>query len=106
MFNFRNPVQSQPFAVPAGLSRLLLLCRFDFRQKSWGLPAWEVRRDRDFEFSADAEALASAVSKITFDFSDPSSGGANPSKPVVRRIHHRHLSRRTLGKTKKPKTEK
>jgi hypothetical protein len=103
MFNFQNPVSSQPFAVPAGLSRLLLLCRFDYRQKSWELPAWEVRRDRDSKFSADAKILASAVSKIIFDFSDPSLGGANPSQTAQRRIKIRRSLRRSLGKTKTTK---
>jgi hypothetical protein len=86
MFNFQNPVQSQPFAVPAGLTRLLLLCRFYFRQKSWGLPVWEIRRGRDSKFSAEAAALASAVSNAIFDFSAPSLGRAASSKTARRRV--------------------
>jgi hypothetical protein len=64
MSNFQNPVPSQPLAVPAGLNRLLLLCRFDFRQKSWALPTGEFRRDSDSIFLAHSAALASAISRI------------------------------------------
>jgi hypothetical protein len=100
MSNFHNPVQMQPLAVPAGLGRLLLLCRFDFRQKRWVLPAWEIPRDRDSRFFADAEILASLISQNPTDFSDPSLGGATPSKSATRRIGIRHSIQRTLGKIK------
>jgi hypothetical protein len=63
MFNFQNPGQTQPPAVPEGLNRLLLLCRFDFRQKLWALPAQEFRRDADSIFPAHPAALASAISQ-------------------------------------------
>jgi hypothetical protein len=59
----QNPATRQSFAVPANLNRLLLLCRFDFRQKTWGLPALENRRDCDFIFPANSAALTSAVGK-------------------------------------------
>jgi hypothetical protein len=98
MFNFQNPVQSQPFAVPARLNRLLLFCRFDFRQKSWRFPAWEICRDRDSKISADAAALASAVFKTISDFSDPSLGGAKPPKTETRRIGIRYSNHPSLGK--------
>jgi len=60
-----NPVRHQPFAVSARLNRLLLFCRFDFRQKTWGFPASAIRRERDSHFSADVAHLASIISKNT-----------------------------------------
>ena len=37
---YRNKFQRRP-SVTADLSRLLLFCRFDFRQKAWSLPAFD-----------------------------------------------------------------
>jgi hypothetical protein len=102
MFNFQNPVQSQPFAVPARLNRLLLFCRFDFQQKSWGLPAWEIRRERDSQFSADAATLASAVSKTISGFSDPSLGGAKPPEDRNPPDWNPAFKPSVFGETKQP----
>jgi hypothetical protein len=101
----QNPVRHQPFARPANLNRWLLLCRFDFQQRSWGLPAWEVRRDSHAIVPAHSAALASAVSKNLSDFSDPSRGGTKPSKIAIRRIGIRHALR-PLRTTKQPTKEK
>jgi hypothetical protein len=97
----QNSVPRPPFTAPAGLNRLLLSCRFDFRQKSWGLPPLEIYldRDRDAVFPDDSTALASAISK---NFSDPSLGGANPPQTATRRIGVRPAHQRSLGKTKQP----
>jgi len=101
----RNPVQRQSFAVSAGLKRLLLLCRFDYRQKSWELPDWEGRHDRDSFLRTDSAALASAISKNPSEFSDPSLGGAKPPMTATCRIGFRPPNHRSLGKTKQPKKE-
>jgi hypothetical protein len=101
-----NPVRRQSLAVPAGLNRLLLLCRFDFRQKSWSLPACEIRGDYNSMFPADAAALASAISQTLSGFSDPSLGGATPEKTATRRIVSRHAIRQLLGKTKQPNKQR
>jgi len=106
MFNYQTPQQSQPLAVPAGLNCLLLLCRFNFRQKSWERPTGEPLRDAHSIFLAHPAALASAISQNSSDFSDPSLGGANPAKSATRRIGIRHPFPRPLGKTKPTKKEK
>jgi hypothetical protein len=106
MFNFQNPVQSQRPAAPAGLNHLLLVCRFDFRQKIWGFPAAGVHRDSNSILPAHSAALAAAISKNLSDFSDPALGGTNPSKTVLRRIGFRHSLGRSLGKTKPTKNQK
>ncbi len=59
----QNPATRPSFAVPANLNRLLLHCRFDLRQKTWGLPAWENRRDCDFIFPTNSAVLTSAGGK-------------------------------------------
>src|ERR1700690_2025518 len=94
-----HPVQRESHAVQASLSRLRLLCRFDFRQKIWVHQSSEFHRERESILAGDSAALASAISKN--HFSDPSLGGANPSKPASRRIGIPHLLQRSLGKTKK-----
>ena len=76
----QNPATRPPFAVPANLNRLLLHCRFDFRQKTWGLPAWENRRDCDFIFPTNSAVLTSA-------------GGKSLKTSI------RHFLRRSPGKT-------
>jgi hypothetical protein len=105
---FQNPRPGQPFAPPSTLNRLLVLCRFDLRQKSWGLPAPVIRRDRYFKFyiPADAATLAMAVAKSIQDFSDPALGGTNPSNTASGRIAFRSSLPRFLGKTKQPKERK
>jgi len=102
----QNQVRGQTLAIPAGLNRLLLLCRFDFRQKSWGLPSCEIRGDFNCLLAADPAALASAISQTISDFSDPSLGGANPAKTATRRIISRPALWRPLGKTKQPNQQK
>jgi hypothetical protein len=101
-----NPVRRQAKAVPAGLSRWLLLCRFDFRQKSWELPTREILGDTNFLFPADSAALASTISQTHSDFSDPSLGGNKPAKVATRRIVSRHALRRPLGIKKQRKQQR
>ena len=101
-----NPVRRQAKAVPAGLSRWLLLCRFDFRQKSWELPTREILGDTNFLFPADSAALASTISQTLSGFSDPSLGGATPEKTATCRIVSRHAIRQLLGKTKQPNKQR
>ncbi len=62
---FAKTVQSRPPDIQSGLDRSRLHCRFDFRQKNWGLPHLEIYldRDRDSIFSIDSTALASTISK-------------------------------------------
>ena len=64
-----NPTRSRLFGAQTDLKRLLLLCRFDFRQKTWGLPAVEIRRDLSSDLSADSFALAAAIGKKHPEFS-------------------------------------
>ncbi len=97
----QNSVRRQGFTVPPGLNRLLLLRRFDFRQKTWGLPAPGIRSGCESISHADSTALASLISKNLPEFSDPSLGGANPSKRSGRRIAIRQSLRRAL---REPKT--
>jgi len=106
MFNFQNQVRRHPFALHTNLNGWLLFCRFDFRQKSWGLPAAGVRRDSNSIFPAHSAALTTAISKNLSAFSDPALGGANPSKTGIRRIGFRLSLRRSLGKTKPTKKQK
>jgi hypothetical protein len=94
------PVSSRPFSVSRGLNRLLLFCRFDFRQKTWALPAPAILRDHGLSFPGRPVELASAISKNLSDFSDPSLGGYKPPKAVTRRIGIRHSLRGPLGKPK------
>jgi hypothetical protein len=100
------PVPPRSFAVPARLSRLLLLCRFDFRQRNWSLPSWETHHDFAPVSPAHSAAQTAALFKHPSDFSDPALGGSNPSKAFARRFHHRHLPRWSLGKNKTTKTTK
>jgi hypothetical protein len=104
----QNAVCRQVFAVPECLNRSLLLCRFDFRQKSWGLTPLEVYldRDRDSIFPFDSTALASAIFKNISDFSDPSLGGANPQNPQSVGLESARHSAGPLGKNKKTNHKK
>jgi hypothetical protein len=102
----QNPVRRRPFTVQPGLSHLLLLCRFDFRQKIWELPGWEINGASTAVSPADSGSLASAVSRYSSHFSDPSLGGVHASKTAGRRIGLRHSLRQSLGKTKHKKTTK
>jgi hypothetical protein len=102
----QNPVRRRPFTVQPGLSHLLLLCRFDFRQKIWELPGWEISRAAAAVSPADSGSLASAVSRYSSHFSDPSLGGVRASRTARRRIGLRHSLRRSLGKTKNKKQQR
>jgi len=95
-----NSFRRQAKAVPAGLSRWLLLCRFDFQQKNWGLPSCEIRGDFNCLLAAEPAALAAAILQTLSDFSDPSLGGASPAKTANRRIIRRHALRQPPGKNK------
>jgi len=100
----QNPVQCQPIALAENLIHLLLLCRFDFWQKIWGLPVLEIRRDDDPVFFADSASLASAISESPSKLSNPSQGGTKPSKVAIGRIGIR--APRPLRKTRPTKKEK
>jgi hypothetical protein len=95
----RNSVQSESIVPQLGLSRLLLLCRFDYRQKAWNLPAFALRRDRSSNLLADSAALASTVSKIFRGFHDTESLSRSALKTSTRRLGSRQTYRRTLKKT-------
>ena len=82
----QNPVRHQPTVVSAKLTRWLLLCRFDFQQKVWGLPASEIHRDQPFVSPADA---AAAVSVIIQNF---------PGYSASSELESRHSSRRPFQK--------
>jgi len=77
----QQPVCRQPLAVSAGLGRLL--CRFDFRQKVWGLVVVEFRRDFDSLFPDDSAALVIAISRKFFEFSRPSPEVAQPATGTI-----------------------
>jgi hypothetical protein len=65
----RNSVRLQPGAASARLTRLLLLCRFDFRQKSWSLPVWAIGHDAGSIFHGASAALVSVIVKQLSDSS-------------------------------------
>jgi hypothetical protein len=92
----QNAIRQKDFPVSEALNRLLLFCRFDLRQKSWGLPTPGIRSGDGSLSRVDSNALASLISKNVPKFSDPSLGGANPSKRAGRRIR----IRRSLKETK------
>jgi hypothetical protein len=75
--------------LSASLSRLLLRCRFDFRQKTWELPGGRGARDDSAIFPADAVDLVSAVFQTFSEFSDPATGGAKTARTANRRIDFR-----------------
>ena len=106
MLDLRNPVQRVSPEAQTGLMRLLLECRFDFQNKIWGLPASRASLDDKASFSNARDALLPLLNVVIAEFSDPSLGGANPSKSVTRRIGIRHSLRRSLGTTKNQKRKK
>jgi hypothetical protein len=70
-----------------------LLCRFDFQQKVWGLPASDIHHDQPFAFPADAAAV---VSVIIQDF---------PGYSASSELESRHSFRRPFQKKQNPKKE-
>jgi hypothetical protein len=106
MSDLRNPVQPVSPAAQAGLMRLLLECRFDFQNKIWRLPAAKATLDNKRSFSNARDSLLPLLNVVIAEFSDPSLGGANPSKSATRRIGIRHSLRRSLGTTKHQKRKK
>jgi hypothetical protein len=105
----QNPVQRVSPAAQTGLSRLLLQCRYDFQNKIWNLPVSQDGLDDRLSFSNTREALLPLLNVVIAEFSDPSLGGANPSKSASCRIGIRRSLQRSLGKikkTKQPKKEK
>jgi len=100
------PVRRPSSVAPAEVSRLLLLCQFDFRQKSWGLPVWESRRDRDHIFPSDAGALLSAVAQKLPEFFISSSRRPTVSRPATRRTSFRRSRPQSLGNAKTKTKEK
>jgi hypothetical protein len=91
----RNPVQPLALTIHVGRIRLLSHYRFDFRQKSWGLPPSHSLPGHASILSADSADLASALSRNFSNFPTPSREAANPRRP--------HLA--GFGKTKKQKNE-
>jgi hypothetical protein len=106
MFNIQNPVQRVSPAAQTGLTRLLLQCRYDFQNRIWNLPASQAGLNDRLSFSNSRAALLPLLNVVIAEFSDPSLGGANPSKSATRRIGIRHSLQRSLGKIKKPKQPK
>jgi hypothetical protein len=96
-----NPVRPQSFALPANHYPILLQYRFDFRQKTSGMPPLEMRLDDVAGACVGVASLVLVFSKNLSDFSNPAWGGAKPSKAVSRRIGIRHFSRRPLGTAKR-----
>jgi hypothetical protein len=70
---FRNRVRRQTLPVQAGLSRLLLLGRFDLRHKVWSLPVFDNPQDAAMTLNsfvqvvlpARVSAPASSVKNVT-----------------------------------------
>jgi hypothetical protein len=77
-----------------------LLCRFDFRLKTWALAVVHFRRDSDSLFPANSAALAFVLSQKISDFSDPTMGGAKPSKTSTNELKSGHNLSRSSTKTK------
>jgi hypothetical protein len=80
--------------------------RFDFQNKIWRLPAAKATLDNKRSFSNARDSLLPLLNVVIAEFSDPSLGGANPSKSATRRIGIRHSLRRSLGTTKHQKRKK
>jgi hypothetical protein len=97
----RNPVQKLALTTQAGLIRLLLDCRFDFRQKIWSAPRFEPRLDDRLSSALDRDALLPLLSAVISDFSDPAPGGEKSPRLPFRRMGIR--SRRLSGKLKTKK---
>src|ERR1700735_3289907 len=95
----RNSVRSGSVVPQVGLSRLLLLCRFDYRQKVWNLSVFGLRRDLSSNFIADSAALASTVSKIFRGFHDVEN--LSTSKFTNRQLELRQTYRRPSRKTRR-----
>jgi hypothetical protein len=85
------------------LSRWLVHCQFDLRQKSWALPAPVIRRDHFLKFIvfADASCLALAVSKTFLNSYGPARGGVKPPNSVSGRIASLPKPSWSLRKTRK-----
>jgi len=84
----QKPKFLQTFAVPAKVDRLLLLCRFDFRQKVWGFPVWENRRDGVANPPSASAELASALVQKLSKFSYRLNRRAKNSKLASRRMRN------------------
>lgn len=48
-----------------GVNRILLQCRFDYRERSWGFPATNLASDRPEQTDALLAALAAAQRQFT-----------------------------------------
>jgi hypothetical protein len=79
----RNPVQKLALTTQAGLIRLLLDCRFDFRHKIWSAPRFEPRLDDRLSSALDRDALLPLLSAVTSDFFRPSLGRRKIPKSAV-----------------------
>ena len=102
----QNPVQHVLPETQTRLPRLLLQCRYDFQNNIWNLPAPQARLGDRLSFANSQAALLPLLTAVIAQFSDPSLGGANPSKSASRRMGIRHSSQRSLGKTKTTKERK
>jgi len=100
----RNIVR-QP-SPTAQLSRLLLPCHYDFQNRIWNLPASQVGLNERLTISNDQAALLPLLNVVITGFSDPSLGGASPSKSASRRIGIRPFHHRSLGKPNKQQKRK
>lgn len=93
-------VRLKASAISVGVNRWLLLCRFDFHQKTWRLPAWEIHRGWDRIFPNDAGELASAVAQRFPELITSLSPRQSPSQPATRRTNFRCSRTKSLDKTK------
>ncbi len=91
---FSNTVRRQSPPAAAGLSRLLLLCRFDFPQRHWSLPAFDNQQEAETSLTLFARGLlagSGAVGGPIFEFtarggglSQPESAGDFPADPAFK----------------------
>jgi hypothetical protein len=91
---FWNKVRRQR---PPLQARWLLLCQFDFHQKSWSLPVIDNPREANQAIAILARGFLPLTESPATDLSDPIRGGAKPTQPAARRIRIR--PRRPRGKT-------
>jgi hypothetical protein len=82
---FRNAASYEPMPPESGMSRLLLACRFNFRQKTWSLPLFSDPQDAEYKLRLFAQNFPQTLFSGAIHFSDPSMGGATPSKPLLSR---------------------
>jgi hypothetical protein len=75
MFKIQNPVQHISPAAQGGWGRILLVCRYDFKSKTWNLPDPQFSLHDRSGFSNNQAVLLPLLNFVMAEFSDSSLGG-------------------------------